>query len=244
MNIKRFLLPGVALILVAMIGYSAYQLWDINQAYAQEAQMHSRLLPFRPTLLTDSAAPETNQSILDLQAVFPSVVGWLTIPNTRVDYPFAQGRDNNEYLHLDLDQNWSAAGTIFMDYRNNLDFSDFNTILFGHHMRNGSMFATLQNFNNRAFFEVNPTGTIFLENNTYEIRFMAFAVIEPNDAVIYNPMILTEADKIAFLEHVQNIARHSRDIDITADDSIITLSTCNYEFDNARMVLIGKLIEI
>ena len=243
MRAKRFLLLSVVLMLLATIGYSSYQLWDIKQNYAQEAQMHSRLLHFRPSLQVHSAASQENQSILDLQAAFPSVVGWLTIPNTRIDYPFAQGNDNAHYLHSDLDQNWSSAGTIFMDYRNRHDFSDFNTILFGHHMRNGSMLATLQHFNDRAFFEANATGTIFLNNKTYEIQFMAFAVVAANDAVLYNPHISTDANKVLFLEHVRGIARHYRDVDVTTNARIITLSTCNYEFNDARMVLVGQLVE-
>ena len=244
MKINKILLLSAALVLVAVIGYSGYQLQDINRGYAQEAQMHSRVLRLRPTPRVDPAAPNENREILDLQAEFSDVVGWLSIPNTRIDYPFVQGKDNDFYLHLDLDQNWAAAGTIFMDYRNRPDFSDFSTILFGHHMRNGSMFAALQRFDDPAFFQANDTGTIFLADKTYEIRFMAFAVIEPNDVVIYNPVISSDEDKIAFLEHVRSTARYYRDINATANDRIITLSTCNYEFYNARMVLVGMLTEI
>ena len=244
MKIKKLLLLMTALALMAVIGLSAYQLQNINRNYAQEAQMHSRVLRLRPTLRVDPAAPNENREILDLQAEFSDVVGWLSIPNTRIDYPFVQGKDNDFYLHLDLDQNWAAAGTIFMDYRNNPDFSDFNTILFGHHMQNGSMFGTLQNFDNPAFFDANRSGTMVLADKTYEITFFAFAVLTPDDPLIYNPKIETEADALAFLDHVKHIARYYRDVGATAESRIITLSTCNFEFHDARMVLIGKLSEI
>ena len=244
--------------LLTVIGYSGYQLWGINQIDVQEAEMHSRLMPYRPMMSLSMpaeptsapnpgavpSAPRVNQSIVEMQDAYPDAIGWLTVPNTKIDYPFAQGGDNAHYLHLDLDQQWAAAGTIFMDFRNSQDFSDFNTILFGHHMRNGSMFGTLQAFNNQAFFEENQTGTIFLADQTYAIEFIAFAVIEPNDAVIYDPMVTTGADRAAFLDHVKNIARYYRDVDATASDRFVTLSTCNYEFYDARMVLIGKLVEV
>jgi len=241
------------IVLVTVIGYSAYQLLTIHHNYAQEVEMHSRLLQYRPTLQTSMLQLSTsstahieidlNQNLVDLQASYPDVVGWLRVPNTQIDHPFAQSNDNDFYLHTDLGQNRSQAGALFMDYRNNKDFSDFNTIIFGHNMRNGSMFGTLQNFNNQNFFDANKTGAIFLSNKIYEIQFMAFAVIAPNDAMIYNPNIITEADKTNFLDYVKNTARYYRDIDTTINDRIITLSTCNYEFDNARMVLIGRLVE-
>jgi len=257
----------LALVLVAVIGYSGSQLWEIRQNNVQEAELHNRLLQYRPTqqtvTSTDTSADwhadtpadrpardaetnsepvlHVNQNIVDLQAALPGVIGWLTVPHTQIDYPFAQGINNDTYLHMDLDQRWSAAGTIFLDYRNSRDFTDFNTILYGHHMRNGSMFGTLQRFSEQAFFDANSTGTLFLADKTYEIQFIAFAVIQPNDAVIYNHAIATE-ERVTFLEYTQTIARHYRDIGMTEHDQIITLSTCNYEFHDARMVLIGRLV--
>ena len=111
-------------------------------------------------------------------------------------------------------------------------------------MRNGSMFGTLQQFNEQAFFDANSTGTLFLADKTYEIKFIAFAVIPPDDAVIYDPAITTAEERIAFLEHIKAAARHYRDIGVAEHDQIITLSTCNYEFHNARMVLIGRLVPV
>ena len=185
-----------------------------------------------------------NQSIVDLQTAYRSTIGWLTIPNTLIDYPFVQGTDNEFYLHMDLEHNRSLAGTVFMDYRNSNDFSDFNTIIFGHNMKNGSMFGTLQHFSNPEFFHNNRVSFIVLDNKTFAIELFAFAVINPNDSIIYDPNITDEADKTVFLDYVQSIARHYRDIEVTSNDQIITLSTCSYEFDNARMVLMGRLIKI
>ncbi|MCL2338063.1 MAG: class B sortase [Firmicutes bacterium] len=252
MKVKRFLFGCGAFVLIAIIAYSGYRLWDINRNYSAEAAFHSQLLQYKPKIQTLVAArvadnsapvPHINQAVTDLQGKYSDAVGWLTIPNTGIDYPFAQSADNDYYLHRDLDGNYLAAGTIFMDYRCGKDFSGFNTIIFGHHMKNGSMFGTLQRFNNQAFFEANKTGVIFLADKTYEIDFMAFAVVNPNDAVIYDPAILSDEGKTAFLDYVKSVARYYRNVDVSADDKIVVLSTCNYEFQNARMVLIGKLIE-
>ena len=246
---KRVFLILTALVLMSMMAYSAYQLWNIRQHTMQEAETHKQLMEYQPhlqpSISADAPASQGgNQSIVDLQRKYPDAVGWLNIPDTRIDYPFAQSENNEDYLYRDLDQNSSPAGTIFMDHRNARDFSDFNTILFGHHMKSGSMFAALQAFDNRAFFEGNRSGTIFLTDRTYAIEFIAFSVIEPGDAVIYDPTITREADKFAFLEHVKDTARYYREIQLGAHDRVVTLSTCNYEFQDARMVLIGRLIEL
>lgn len=259
-KLKKALFLSIVLVLFSVIGYSGYRLWGIHSSNAQEAQMHNALMQYHPLLhsavsvedaadnsvgfLSDTvSAPQViNQGVVELQAEFPSVVGWLMIPNTGIDYPFVQGPDNAHYLHLDLNQNQSAAGTIFMDYRNSRDFNDFNTIIYGHHMRSGSMFGTMQHFNNQNFFEANRTGTIFLSDATYEIEFIAFAVIKPNDAVIFDPEIAEDAERTEFLEHVRSTARYYREVEVTENDRIVTLSTCNYEFDNARMVLVGRIV--
>ena len=232
-----------------MIAYSGYQLWLIVDNNAKEATMHELVLPYRPSLPSAtpggaSSAPRTNQRIVELQAKFPGAVGWLTVPGTRIDYPFAQASDNDFYLHRSLDKRYLYAGTLFMDHQNSKDFSDFNTLIYGHHMKNRSMFGDLQKFTERNFFDSNKTGTVFLANKTYKVSFFAFAVIKPDDANIYDPTISTDADKADFLAHLKSASRYYRDLGVGPDDHIITLSTCNYEFDNARMVLVGKLTEI
>jgi len=247
LKIKITLLVSAILVLVAVIIYSGYQLYLIHQTNTQIAEMRDRLQAYRPTIQTMQAQQALpyrdlpnaviNQSIIDLQAKYPDVVGWLTIPDTLVDYPFVQATDNDYYLRRDLDGNSSQAGTLFMDYRNSQDFSDFNTPVFGHNMRNGSMFGTLQDI------DLDNIGIIFLANAIYEIEFFAFAVIRPNDTIIYNPNIFTEAARTAFLDHIKSVARYFRDIGATPNDNFVVLSTCSYEFNNARMVLIGRVIK-
>ena len=266
MIIIRTLLLVVACASFAVIGFSGYQLWSIHLDNAQESQLHNRLMQYRPQMhqpiFEEHSAHETssdvapngstddifrtsiaNKSVAELQAAHLDAVGWLTIPNTKIDYPFAQGDDNDTYLHLDLEQRLSKAGTLFIDYRNSRELTDFNTIIYGHHMRNGSMFGTLQRFNDLTFFETTSAGTLFLADKTYEIELFAFMVIPPNDLVIYSP-VTTTGDAAVFLDYVKSAARYYRDIDIMANDRLLTLSTCNYEFDDARMVLIGRLTEI
>jgi len=237
---KKILLLILASILVAVMGYSGFQLLDINRAYEQEAEIHNRLMSFQPTLSADVPSG-ANQKIIDLVAKYPDAVGWLTVPGTKINYPFVQGRDNDYYLHHDLDGQYRVAGSLFIDYRSSKDFSDSNTLIFGHHMKNGSMFASLQDFEDGAFFNAHRSGTIFLSDKTLKIDFFAFAVVKPDDAMVFRPGDLTDDDLTALVAHLKSTSRHFRDVDLGPGDQIVTLSTCNYELKDGRGVLVGKL---
>jgi len=269
---KKRMFRVLAVVFLAVLIFSIYELWLIQNDGEREAALQSQLMAYKPSP-TPPASPvplasptppappastpdlnlsapvpaqtapvqEANQSILDLREKYPNVVGWLTIANTKVDYPFARASDNAYYLRRGLDGNPLSAGTIFMDCRNSADFSDFNTILYGHNMKNGSMFGTLSDFDNQAFFDANPTGTVFLAGRTYTVEFFAYIVLPADDSLIYDPSLSGGADIAAFLDHVKSAARFYRDIGVTADDHILTLSTCDYEFSDARMVLLGRL---
>ncbi|MCL2654881.1 MAG: class B sortase [Coriobacteriia bacterium] len=249
MKKKNILFRIIALVLVVVIAYSGYQVWLIVDNNAKEANMHKQLLLYKPALSSgaegvaslSAPVPKVNPQIKGLQAKYPDAMGWLMVPGTNIDYPFARARDNDFYLHRDLNKRPLFAGTLFMDYRNSDDFSDFNTVIYGHHMKNRSMFGDLQEFSTKKFFDTHKAGTIVLVNKTYQINFFAFAVIKPNDANIYDPTIKTEVDKAAFLSHVKSAARYYRELGVGTKDQIVTLSTCNYEFNNARMVLVGTL---
>jgi len=215
------------------MAYSGYRILLIQADYKREADMHSGVMDYKP----DPVSNETvNQGVIDLQAKYPDAVGWLTVPNTNIDYPFVQGKDNDYYLRRDLNGDHAVAGTIFIDYRCEKDFTSQNTIIYGHHMKNGSMFGTLKAFNDKDFFEVNRHGTIYLPYETLTLEFFAYLIIDPaTEKEIYNPALSD-----TFFDYIKQNARHYRDVDLMDGDRIVTLSTCAYEFENARMALLAR----
>jgi len=260
MSLRQTFLMASITILIVVIGYSSYQLWYIYSHRASEQELHYQLLAYRPTPPEQqSTTPQTttaprwswqalthepqivNQSIIDLQEIHASVVGWVHIPNTNIDHPFVQGRDNRFYLHRDINHNHSPAGTVFMDNRNSYDFSDFHTLIYGHNMRNGSMFSSLQEFNNREFFDENTTGYIFLPYHTYIVEWFAFANIRPDDAVVYGLNFQGLQCQVDFLAYVRRNSQHHRDIEMSALDRFVTLSTCRNDSANSRLILMGVL---
>jgi len=226
-----------ALLLIAVIGVSGWQLWTIHEDNERERRMHGEALQFKPP--GDSDGRE-NPQIAALRAKHPDAVGWLCIPGTRVDYPFVQAQDNSYYLRRDLNGEPAQAGTIFMDYRCDPGFGGLSTILYGHHMRSGSMFRDVSRFGGAEFFEQHKTGEIILLDRNITLEFFACAVVKADDRVIYSqPRTGEEQDALLLALKAQ--AKQSRDIGVTAADRIVLLSTCSYQFDGARTVLAGRV---
>jgi len=192
---------------------------------------------------TPTPEPIVNDGILELQAQNPDAVGWLTIPHTAIDYPFVRGSDNLTYLDTRFDGKKVSGGSIFMDCWNERDFSDFLTILYGHNLQSGRMFASLKRFAKKKFFDANPYGTILLANASYTLEFFAYMVVAADDAVIYR--LTADADFPAeFFAYVQANAKRYRELDLSPSERIVCLSTCGREFRGARTVLLGRLVPI
>ena len=254
-------------VLLLAIGTCGLKLWMISRQYADEAQIKDEISHYQPDLpksenlspISDDspASPidipdipvedESNQSeafekivnqnIVDMQNdVNTDIVGWLTIPNTKIDYPFVIANDNDHYLHKNIYGEQATAGSIFMDCRCAKDFTDFNTVLYGHNMKNRSMFGDLRLFADSSFFESNDAGTLFVKDNTYTLKIFAYMIVRLDDKLIFNPSV----DREMFFEYVQENARRYREP--TASGNVVTLSTCAYEYDGARMVLLGVII--
>ena len=178
-----------------------------------------------------------NQSIAEMQYdISADIVGWLTIPNTRIDYPFVIAEDNDFYLRRNIYKQQAAAGSIFMDYRCDKDFSGANTVVYGHNMKNRSMFGSLRLFADPDFFDSNATGTLFVKDNTYKLEIFAYMVVRFDDKLIYNP----SADIGQLIEYAQKCTGRYREPE--APGNVLTLSTCAYDYDGARMVLLAVIV--
>jgi len=231
--VKKIFLSALALCFAALMAYSGRQLWAAGGDYRAEANLHGSVMGYKPAPSNDETI---NQSVIDLRAEYPDAVGWLAVPGTKIDYPFVQSKDNDTYLRRDLNGEHATAGTLFMDCRCAPDFMSQNSIIYGHHMKNGSMFGTLKAFADKNFFETHRVGTVHLPRETLTLEFFAYMVVRSTDAEIYSP----EPGE-SFPAYIRQNARLYRDIGLTDRDRVVTLSTCSYEFDGARMVLLGRV---
>lgn len=160
-----------------------------------------------------------------LKKINPEIVGWVYIPNSEISYPLLQGTDNDKYLHYTYDMQKSVFGSIFVDYRNAADFSQPYTLIYGHNMKNGSMFGTLKKYNEAKFFKEHRNIYILNEKGTFQYRVFSYHVADANGR-IYTTDIVDEED---FAQHLRLITQSSYvtpDVDVTTKDKVITLSTC------------------
>lgn len=169
-------------------------------------------------------------------------VGWIRIPHTVIDYPVVQGEDNVFYLNHSFKMEKNSAGSLFMDFRNSIDQLDQNTIIYGHHMKDGSMFKDLIKYRNKEFVLQNPV--IFFDSLYLTMKWEIFAVFVTNTS--FNYIKTNFSEKSEFQEFIQTIEEKSifpTDIEITEEDRILTLSTCVYDFDDARLVVMARLLD-
>lgn len=178
----------------------------------------------------------------ELLLLNPDTVGWITIQNSNIDYPVVQAEDNDYYLHHSFQRKKNAAGAVFMDFRNQSDENNYNTILYGHQMKNGTMFQTLDNYLDKTFFEENRY--IQFDNLYQDRKWEVFSVyITPVSFNYIRTKFESDHDYSDFLRTIADKSLHSAEVDLHSGDRILTLSTCNYEFDNARLVVHAKLVE-
>src|SRR5690625_2573731 len=172
------------------------------------------------------------------------VVGWITIEDTQVDYPILHSSDNFDYLKTNYYGDESRAGSIFMDFRNDITSSDLNTIIYGHRMKDGSMFQQLTKFLDQDFFEEHRTFEYDTLYESYEAEIFAVYQTLTDFNYIETDFSSDEAYE-KLLADIQEKSLFQTDIEVNADDPIITLSTCDYKLDadNGRLVVHAKLVK-
>lgn len=175
-----------------------------------------------------------------LSAVNEDVVGWLYLPDTVINYPVVQGEDNSYYLKHLVDGTYNANGCLFMDYKNNRDFLDDNTLIYGHHMDSGKMFASLVKYKEQEFYDAHPVMYFVTEDMTYQVELFS-GYTTTADAGAYMISLSTREEKIEWLKEMFHTSDFYADVTVSALDHIVTFSTCAYDFQNARYVLHGKL---
>lgn len=183
-----------------------------------------------------------------LKAQNSDLLGWISVPDTKIDYPVVHTVDNEYYLNHSFDRNFLRAGTIFADYRNSKNLSkNRNTVIYGHNMMSGAMFSCISDFFNRNYFNENRYIYIYTEAGIYVYKTFSIRKIRVDKDVSYiTTYFATDEDYVAFLNKQQKeSAVKTDDIKLTAESKIITLSTCtNAHDDNERYSLQAVLVEI
>lgn len=175
--------------------------------------------------LEESAGFLLDMDYTSMQDVNPDVIGWIHIPDTDISFPLLRSYDNEDYLYHAWDGSYSGSGSIFLECKNNKNLLDFNTIIYGHHMRNGTVFASLMDYEDQSYRDEHPYIYIVTDNDLrrYEIFSAYEAGITSDTYRLYLP---DDAAKQAALDHFINSSVLERGLIPTISDHILTLSTC------------------
>lgn len=178
-----------------------------------------------------------------LLAANPDIVGWIYCKGTVINYPVVQAADDDYYLHRDFKRNYSIFGSIFQEAENRRGFQDANNILYGHHMRNGSMFASLENWMKQSYYEQHPYMWLMTPNGDYRVDLVAgYTTSATSDT--YTVFQYNDVDFSAYLKEKVAQSNFRSRVTVDPEARFVVLSTCAYVFNNARYVLHGQLVPV
>ena len=176
-----------------------------------------------------------------LRKINPDVIGWLRYEGTIIDYPVVQGENNEMYLSMLFDRTWGGCGTLFADCITEAPFRQFNTIVYGHHMKDGTMFACLKELRDPEYCKKHSRLELITPEGKFDLVIWAF-LNEPSDSTIYTTNFKLEEDKQAYLNLIQGLASYITTANVTTEDRLVMLSTCAYEFEEARYIVVCKMV--
>ena len=169
------------------------------------------------------------------------IVGWLYCQDTQINYPVVQGSDDEFYLKHNFKKEPQNAGSIFVEAMNRPGFADSNTVIYGHQMNDGSMFDALGSWAEQEFYEAHPVMWLLTPEASYQVVLFSgytTAALSDTYTVFTGPCRQLEE----YLEQCAANSDFEAQVELDVGEKYITLSTCAYDFENARYVLHGKLV--
>lgn len=211
------------------------------------------MLPTSAPEPAESPAPEFDDPIArtlldtelkELQEKNPDVIGWITIPDTPISYPLLQGEDNEYYLKHSWKKKRNSGGSIFMEYKNSSDFTDFNTLIYGHRMRDSSMFNALQYYEDAEYLTEHPR--IYIVTNEGVLVYEIFA---SGKVTITDPVYWLITDQEKYKQRMIDFCIDNSAVDTgivpATTDHLLTLSTCtSVRGSNNRWVVVAVQIGV
>ncbi len=225
------------ILLLLVLLYGAFALWDTYDIY-RSAGVSDSLLQYKPVASEDGSA---SLSLQELIALYPDVCAWLTIDDTKIDYPLVQGEDNQTYVNLSVEGSFSLSGAIFLDYQNSPDFSDDYSILYGHHMDMQAMFGGLDLFFEQSYLDAHTSGTLFLPSSNQTVEIFAVLSVTAYDYTVFSIIQDDDEAMAALLEYIAENASAYRDISLAEGERILAMSTCATAGTDMRTVVFAKL---
>lgn len=236
LNVITVCLIGIILVSGYKIGKTMWEYHVAKSAYTNISEKTAKVDPKQFTGVVDWKA---------LKKVNPDVQGWLYQKGTVINYPVVQGTDNDTYLHTRFDKQWSGGGTLFVDYRMEKDFRGFNSIIYGHHMKDGSMFRSIRGYTKEeGYYDKHKTLELATPHGNYHLVVFSAFITKATDEDTYK-MTYDEAEKQAYIDRAwerSELPITKDSVDVTKNDRLVTLSTCAYDYEEARYIVMCKMV--
>lgn len=225
---KRMINNILLIICIFIFCISTWKLYGYYRLYKKAKDTYSKIAK-------ENVKISKNERKIDfkkLKSQNQDIAGWIYIRGTTIDYPIVQGKDNEEYLHQDFNKKKSSSGTIFLDNNCKKDFTSDNNIIYGHHMKNGTMFAQLLKFREKSFLKKHNEIMIFTPDRTIHLKVIsAYAQKAQNKIPV---TFANDKQKKAYIKKIESMSEQTIKTSRINDSHIYTFVTCSYEGEDNR----------
>lgn len=243
---KKYIAIILQLIFWLILIYSLIEIvkWYIDNKQNEEImeEISNAITVVEPEQITENEEENYKIDFDELKKVNCDTVAFLKVNGTEIEYPIVKTRNNDFYLKHSFDKTYNAAGWIFADYRNRLDGTDRNIVIYGHNRKNGTMFSSLRNILKKEWYNNPENFKIQLITENEEIFYEVFSIYQIEKETYYLQTDFNNGDEyLSFVETVKNRSIKNFGVDLNVESEILTLSTCAND-NNYRVVLHAKKI--
>ncbi|HHG6294171.1 TPA: class B sortase [Streptococcus suis] len=232
-SINKLIDTLILIFCLLVLFLAGFGLWDSYHLYQQaDASQFKKFVD-----------ADNQPKFEELLALNKDVVGWLTIPDTKINYPLVQGETNLEYVNKAVDGTVSVSGSLFLDTRNSRDFTDPYSLIYGHHMAGDIMFGEIPKFLKKDFFDKHTSAIIETKDRqTLKIRLFACLNTDAFDRLVFNPTSINSSEKqTQFVEYVKQKSEQFREVALTPTTRLVAFSTCESFSTDSRIIVIGAI---
>ncbi|MDD6258349.1 MAG: class B sortase [Erysipelotrichaceae bacterium] len=237
----RVLLDIIFVAALITAGYSGYRLYTGMQEYNESREVYddiSQQVIVHKDIEDQGFQIDWNT----LKNQNADTAGWIRLKDSHIDYPFVYANDNAYYLTHLFDGTYNRSGCVFVDANNQHNFQDKNTVLYAHHMRNGTMFADVENYKDSSYYSTHKEIEIYTPEQNYIMYPVAGIVTTGTDNYV-RYSFTDDSDYMNYVKYFTDRSTFQSDEIIQAEDQMVMLSTCSYDVTDGRYVLIGKLVK-
>lgn len=232
----------VMIVLLCVIGYCVYNIVVIQKEYNESEDAFRAVADL--VVKKIDAPSEEKKAELDIEIDFDElnrqnkdIFAWIYCADTPLNYPVVKGKNNDQYLRHLIDGRYNNSGTLFLDAANSKDLSDAHSFIFGHNMKNGTMFACLLDYSKSGYYEAHPNIYLLTKDANYRLEVFSAYKTTDGDSESYNRDFERSDDMSAYFASLKSRSDFTCDISYEKGDKILTLSTCEYSRASGRYVV-------